>query len=428
MLRPIVRSTWLPLGIVPIAVPAVLIAVLAAAPGVARLSWPHLVWHSTAQLMHEHLLLSAPVAAAGATYVATRISARGRITSQPYARRAGSSVLLRTLLVLCAAFVGAFVVGMAPLLVRTSLLAENSTPAILPMVTGLVGMIVAVVVGYTVGIVVSSTWVWPLVLVGAFVVLAMPAEMPRLAAVVPVTSWELGLQWREATAFQLYRLTVLILIGLLAARIAVRALKRVNRWRRPSALTALLTVGTAAFIVLPFQVDLTRIEWAGPVDGVCEQDGQVTYCVHPARASQLGAMRSGTERVLAWTGVPDDDSVLVVDAALASADDDPSGGVVWIYLGSDVAPEQSSTEDTAYFMSGFPSCEGPTSERATIQSKSLAHELNVALVSVSTAENTDDHRVERGPFAGLNAREFSEWYDANAGRIRECALSDSDLR
>lgn len=427
MLRQVSRSTWLPLGVLPVAIPAVLVAVVAAAQGFARLSWPHLLWHSTSQVMHEHLLLAAPVAAAGATYFASRVSARGRITSQPYAARAGNDVLLRSLLVLCVVFVGAYTTGLAPLIVLTIMRAENSGPGVLPVATGLLGMVVAVMAGYAIGILLSSTWAWPLVLVGTFVALALPAEDPRLIAISPVTSWELGLQWTETTAFQLYRIAFMVLICILAVRVGSRALSRAKRWHRPSGPTFLIALVAGTFVVLPFQLDLTRIEWSEPSAAECERHDTVTYCVHPARASQLPSMRSGIDNVLAWTGTPGDGALEVLDAALATADDDTAAGVIWAYLGPDVDPTTSSAEDAAHFMSGSAACTSAAVDPATIENKSLAHELNRALISVANAGAPLGQRMQGGVFAGLALPEFKTWYTTNAVKIRTCALATSDL-
>lgn len=419
MKRPTHHLGW-PLSRLTVAIPALLIFVVAllAKDDVSdSLNLPYQIWVTTSAQFHEKLLLAGPIAAAAANFYAGRVDVPSRLFGQPWAPRSGSQNFLRHLREMSWAFCAAYTAGLAPLTCMTVIRSGAGGPNVLTMLSGLLGLVALVVIGYGVGIFARTSWTSPLVLVAVFILMQSTTFNPTLRFVVPVTHSPPLLGEVESVAGTTYRISFFVAVACGLGLLVARALARPRRLGKPSIVGMIVLAILAGAIAAPILLQPRLIVGESDRPHSCSTVGKVQYCVHSGRSSQLSAMKAAAQSVFSITGVPKQ-LHQVTDAALV-VDNNSKVGRETVVVG--LYPDESTVGYTARAVAqrttdACPPPDGRGSERAVI-----GDELTDAVlhnVGVSTGIGR-----QSSPFDRLSRRQLHTWWTKHATAIDKCALT-----
>jgi hypothetical protein len=309
-----------PLGPLPIVLPSLGIIVAVGLSTSTMLPWPYQEWIQTSAEFHQQNAFAGPIAAAAATYFAGRLTPPGRIFALPFAARAGALTARRHLLVLNGSFLVAHLVGFIPLVVATVRKAEHGGPAVLTVLSGLLGLVAAITVGYLLGVVGRSALLAPVSFVLMFTVTVLGTGGDRFAALAPVLHIRPPLGSVETLPFAGYRIAFFVLV-ITASWFAVTMLLRQHRdgIRRPPLLALAPLLLPAVLVVPPPMRTPALFEFEASPPRVCETHRGVEYCVHAGHRSQLALMTATSDAVLKRYGAPAPTVSRVYDEALRGA-------------------------------------------------------------------------------------------------------------
>lgn len=388
-------------------------------------------WVRTFAEFHEHLVLAAPIAAASATYYAGRLTGRSMLFSQASASRAGYPVLVRHLRALTIPFTLAYLAGLVPLTVLTAVRAETFSWHVLPAVTGILGLIAAICVGYAVGAITGGSWFSPVVLVLMFAVVQSTQVVPsRFAAVSPVTAFPPSLGRHEAMPLVAYRIAFLLFV-IAAVCLIVGTLFETNS---PAALRTPIPVLSVLVVIAGVVAPMV---WRPAILVADEQrprrceTGVVRYCVHEGHASRLSMMRAAGDRMLTGVGGARQGVEEVLDAALAGPGDIVSDRTVWVHLYPGSHTDQYTATAIASVTSGAHECArrfGHDLPGDVPQEMIIATALGEAMVGVW---GPGSPATPGGPFAerlaGTAPAALGKWLTDNADAVRGCRLTEGML-
>ncbi|SDP93456.1 hypothetical protein SAMN04487905_114109 [Actinopolyspora xinjiangensis] len=436
MIRP---SRW-PLGWLPLLLPAISIALAVFSQTLETFSWPYQVWARTSQLfVSEPLIFAVPLSAAAAAYAAGRLTGPDRITNLASSLRSGAPVVIRQLGSLGCVFTASYVLGMLPLVVLTTLTAHAGGPSPLPVLTGLLSVLTATAVGYFAGVLATTAWIAPLVLVLGFLVIQLNmASQGSFREVIPLTYDGAGVGQVANLPVVGYRLAFLLLVTTVTSLLASRALARSRRWKIPSWSTAGMIVLVLVMSLAPLGTDPRLAKAASEPPRTCRTEAGVRYCVHQAHRPELDELITAAEPVYqAYGNVPAHgeqvwDSALLDGSRAGSTPDDVVSVGIRIRAGR-TDSMRSPQRQLAYGLAGSTSCAirfpehvQPSMARAVLESRhpaDIATELSYWLAG--RAEQTSGLRPRTSDipaFDGVPPQEVRTWIASHERRITECAL------
>lgn len=435
------RPTVLPLGILPTAIPAVLIVAAALSETAHMWRWRYQEWPYTSAQFHEQpLTLVVPLAAAGAAHYAGRLTKSHRIFALPSSPRSGSRVAARHLSTLCTAFVGSYLLGMLPIVVLTAFEATAGGPGVFAVLLGLLAVATATTVGYLAGVLAGTAWIAPLMLVLGFVTIQLNAGTDLFLATVPVTHDIATLGEAPNTPVLTYRIAFVVLLASITMIMAARALRRVRRWKIPSVLSLGMVGLVVVMTVLPMGRTPTLYADAADPPRQCRTVNRVQYCVHQGHSEQLDAIISAASPLFDQYGRTPERAARVWDDALGRAPRS-SHGTQYPAIPVRIHPINSVTtlirnaqSRVAYRLAGMRACqrryphrEPAGSSRAVLTSShpadiatELAHWL---LGRAESAAGLPPQSSTFPAFQGTGAHEVRRWIAEHEHRIATCALS-----
>ncbi|WP_051772762.1 hypothetical protein [Saccharothrix sp. NRRL B-16314] len=414
-----------PLGVWPVLLPVLAITgVVVAATGAMR-AWPYQEWVQTSAEFHQQNALTAPIAAAAATYFAGRLLPPSRIFALPSATRAGRQTVARHLGLLIGAFVGAYLLGLLPLVVVTVSGAEYGGPDLGVMLTGVLGLVLATAIGYLVGAVTRTAMTAPLSFVLLFGATALGSGGDTFSALAPVLHIKPVLGVVQSTPFVVYRLAFLTAstIAVVWATVGLVRRHRANRRFRGSGLALLPLLIPAVLVVPPLLSKPALFAYEAETPSVCRAVNGVEYCVHEGHRSRLGIMIAATDAALTRHGgsAP---FTRVYDEALRGR---PVNGTdVWRAQARDTVlwvpvqphnPSESRPVQAVGVLSGLGPCH-QLRGTADPESVRLAGDLGRWLDGTAAPGNV---------FTGMPDSSVQRWIAANGDRIAGCGLTPETL-
>ncbi|MBA0127595.1 hypothetical protein H0B56_18785 [Haloechinothrix sp. YIM 98757] len=341
----------------------------------------------------------------------------------------------RHLAVLMVLLTGAYCVGLAPLVISTIAGAEHGAPYLLSMLTGVAGMLAAIAVGYTAGVLSGTAWLAPITFACVFAGIGIAAhEVRGLEAAIPVSGSTGTLGMVEPYSLLVYRLAACAIIVGAAAWFSARALRRSRRWKVPSPTSSAIAVILIATILLPVSNPPALFAKEGDLPASCTTASGVEYCVHAGQASQLDLMRDTTRKLLAVSGVQPQELRRVWSVALAddagagdSADGNVDSSTVWIglYPGNDTATETAFA--VAQRLSGLEACGAVPSGTVTDFRNGVGAAQAFYIAMLRSAGHPDQGYAVETPFDHLSSDELASWGARHAEAIRNCALNETDM-
>ncbi|MFC4859173.1 hypothetical protein [Actinophytocola glycyrrhizae] len=290
------------------------------------LGWPHPLWVQTSAQFHQQFTWAGLIAGTAACWYAVQFHQVDRIWVQPRAPRLGAPVVVRHLTVLVCWWVGAYVVALVPLVVATLASGGVGAPDPLVMVSGVLAMMAAVMLGYALGTVLPALVMVPITAAGFYALLVVGhAAGDSYAVVAPVLFLEPELGQRESPVLVVFRIAVFVAVAVAGAGLAIRCLHRVQaglanrtgqRWRRAAdiamyaAVPAVLITGSVIQRPAVFAVDEQPL-------AVCEVHREIRYCVHTDQQARLPALIDSVDPVIARYGTTPDVLTQVWDQSLA---------------------------------------------------------------------------------------------------------------
>ncbi|ASU84874.1 hypothetical protein CDO52_20615 [Nocardiopsis gilva YIM 90087] len=302
-------------------------------------------WTHTSGVIAERTRLPAVLAATSSALIASRLTPRTRIFAQAWQVRAGWPTVGCHVLAALGWFLGAYLLGLLPLLWQTAARVDYGIPD--PLVVGgaFLGLAALVALGYLVGAVLAAPLAVPAAAGAALLILYLPDVLGQWGALAPAVAADpphLGM--REERPFAAFRLAffslVVVVAGVLAAHVV-----RVGRRQSVApygVATVMLGVGLA---VVPQYPAWAWVEYDPRKPKVCEDRASVRVCVHRGHEAELAAAAERADRLVDAYGPGAVDFHEVRDLSLARSHDDvvigARQGVVWLRIRPGWAAEHS---------------------------------------------------------------------------------------
>jgi hypothetical protein len=447
--REAVGGWWWPLGWVAVVAPAVVIAVVVVVLTWPMVGWPFPLWVQTSAQFHQQFTWPGLVAGTGACWHAVRFHRgpriRGRLdTSDRDASGSdvsgsgtvGASVVGRHLRVLVSWWVGAYVVGLVPLVVATAVAGGVGAPDGLVMVSGVLAMVAAVVVGYAVGTVVPS-WVAVGVTAVGFGGLLVAGWVggDEYVVLAPVLYLEPVLGQRESPALVVVRIAVFVAVAMASGGLAARCARRIGAgerrwWRRVAdvvvhgAAPVVLIVATVVARPAMFVVDERPA-------AVCEVRREIRYCVNLAHQPRLGALIASVDPVIARYGTAPGVATQVWDQSLAFGPIDIE--VARTLQIAFLNPDGSIDTDLPGVLAGIYSCPpGTPSGQNDVATAPRGGHADQAKRLAEARRDIQRFLLERdkppaGVFAGMSVPEVERWLAEHHQQLHTCTLTPDQL-
>lgn len=416
-----------PLGPLPVVLPGIAIFAIVLASTVHMFSWPYQEWIRTSAEFHQQNAFAAPVAGAAATYYAGRLTPPSRIFALPTAARAGYPTVVRHILVLNGSFLAAYVLGLIPLLIATTRDAEYGAPSVLVIVTGILGISAAIVVGYFLGVLGRSALLTPVSFVLLFAATMAGTSGDRFSALAPVLHMSPALGQLESLPFVVYRIAFLVCVVTVLILVSGRLLKEHRGWSRWPRPQSLMLAAVPVLMVVPPLADKPALfdsESAPP--RVCEVRRGVEYCVHAGHRSQLQPMIEAVDPVIEVYGITPRRVARVYDSALlgaTQAGDSP----VWFHLDPN-NPVHTDLVSVTAVLSGWANC------FEKYRPELLAQRVTApAGEAIGLAQGLDGWLKFHGappdgrPFRKVSLSVMQDWIARNDDRISSCSLRKEDV-
>jgi hypothetical protein len=396
MTRPHRSLSW-PLGPLPVALPAGLLFAVTLLSTTGMLRWHFQEWVITSAQFHQLTAFTAPVAGAAATYYSGRLLAPDRVYAPALARRSPYAVIRRDLLLLTAWFVTAYLLGLVPLTVATALHAEAGHAEPLVMLSGVLALVAAVVVGYLAGLLARTALFTPVTFLLLLAVAVAGFSGDTFAGLAPVLHVDPALGQRESTPLVLYRLAFLMLVITVGTLLAAKAVRE-RRVRRSA--PSIRAVGLCALLLMVASVSLLNqpalfvLERHPPT--ACADVARVQVCVHAGHRGQLDNLVDAMAPVLTAYGVPDRRLGRVYDRALLGLHEDLPGDhrTLWYDVHPSIA-QRAGLPAVSAALAGMDACLAKAPEDQQSESRQLALALHQWLEDGGTADS--DNAFARAP-------------------------------
>jgi hypothetical protein len=442
--RHAVRTSWWPLGPAVVVGPALLIVAVVLVMTWPMLGWPYPLWIQVSAQFHQQFTFAGLVAGTAACWYATRLHPTDRIWAQPRAPRLGAPAVTRHLTVLVSWYVGAYLVALVPLVVATLVAGGVGSPDPLVMLSGVLAMVAAVMLGYALGALVPSTVMVVITAVAFFALLVVGnVGGESYAVVAPVLYLEPELGQRESPVMVVFRIAVFVAVAVAAAGLATRCLHRLATgatplWRRIGDV-ALYAAVPVVLIVVSLVQRPVLFEVDQRPEAVCEVQRDIQYCVNVEHRPRLAALIDEVDPIIARYGaVPDDLVTQVWDQSLA-----------WGPIDMDVAqtlqiawldPDGVIESDIAGALSGIYSCSlGPNTDTTSQDTNPTSPQAGGAEQADEQADKvanlpgdvlrflTEPAEPPSGAFAGMTVPEVQRWLTQHQQQLHTCTLTAGEL-
>ncbi len=405
--------SWWPLGPVSVALPTVAIICVVVGMTWPMLDWSYPLWVQTSAQFHQQFPWPGMIAGAYACWYATVLHAKDRIWMRPGAPRLGAPAAARHLTTLVAWLAGAYLLGLAPLVVST--VGGFGTPDPLVMVSGVLAIVAVVALGYALGTVVPSIAMVPLVAIGIYALcVAGSAFSARFAAVAPMLDLEPRLGQQESLPFVVFRIALFVVVAVAAAGLAGKAMTRLRVWRSvvDSAVYLALPAALVTVALVRPPVVFTAVESAA----TCTELRNIRYCVHEGNRERLADLVRVVDPVIVRYGSKPENIDQVWDKALVPhpRDIELDRGIEVASLTPDGAIETEVTTAAA----GIYACpwDGRSDERDEL------------LLGVAA---DIDHYLSTGAREGWLARmsvaDVQQWLATHQKQLHDCTLTKDQL-
>lgn len=404
--------------------PALLITTMVVVTTQPMLSWPYQEWIRTSAEFHQQNALTAPIAAAAATYFAGRLTPPNRIFALPSAVRVGGAMVARHLLLLGASFIIAYLAGLIPLVLATVRSAQHGYPAPAVIVSGLLGLCAAVCVGYLIGVIGRTAFLAPLSFVLMVAVSVAGYGGDTYSALIPVLHVTPSLGMREAIPFVTYRIAFFITVIVVGYAVAARLLDQHREHTRLPPFRSVVLLGIPILLTVPPLIK-TPVLFESEADPprICATRNSVEYCLHAGHRTELSVMVATADEMLATYGTPTPRAARVWDSALrGTRSADPS--VIWYGLEPD-DPSTSSIVSVAWALSGYQACVERYGDEAATTSEAAS--------AFAVAEALNAWLLHKGappkgyPLYGVPVDVVQRWIALQDARIATCSLRAEDL-
>jgi hypothetical protein len=315
------------------------------------------------------------------------------------------------------------------------------------MLSGVLAMVAAVMLGYALGTVVPSLMMVPITAAGFYVLLVVGhAAGDSYAVVAPVLYLEPELGQRESPALVVVRIAVFVAVAVAAAGLATRCLRcvasgvatGVSHLRRRVAdvavyvaVPAVLIAGTVIERPAVFAVDERP-------PAVCEVQREIRYCVNVEHQPRLAALIDSVDPVFARYGTTPDVVTQVWDQSLAfgpidievahtlqvaflnpdgSVETDIPGALAGIYSCAFGASAQDGTQDDAQHQADDQGGAGGGE-----QAEKMADVPGDVLRFLAASDEPPG-----GVFAGMSVLDVQWWIGQHQQRLHTCTLTAEEL-
>lgn len=432
-----VRNSWWPLGPAAVVAPAVLIVAVVLVMTWPMLGWPYPLWVQTSAQFHQQFTWAGLVAGTAACWYASQLHPADRIWTQPRAPRLGAPIVTRHLTVLVSWYVGAYLLALIPLVVATIVHGGIGTPDPLAMLSGVLAMVAAVMLGYALGTAVPSMVMVPITAAAFYALLVVGnAGGDSYAVVAPVLHLEPELGQRESLALVVFRIAVFVAVAVAAAGLATRCLHRLATgasqvWRRLADAAMYVAVPLVLVVVSLIQRPALFTVDERPA-AVCETQRGIRYCVNVEHRPRLAALIDTVDPILARYGATPDDVVTQVwDQSLAFGPIDIDIArtlqIAWL------DPDGVIETDIPGALAGIYSCSLGSSADTTapeLSAHSDTEEQGRELENVPgdiLRFLTEPTEPPSGAFAGMSVPEAQRWLAQHQQRLHTCTLTAEEL-
>jgi hypothetical protein len=295
-------------------------------------------------------------------------------------------------------FVGAYLVGLLPLVVCTVLAGGVGSADPLAMLSGVLAMVAAVALGHALGTIVPSMVMVPIVAAGFYALFMVGS------AVAPVLDLEPGLGQRESMPLLVFRIALFTMITASAFRLAI---ERTRRWRKIVDVAA-YAAGPAALIVISLIRPPVVFTVEAQPSPSCTERHHIRYCVHPANASRLGDLVRTVDPIIVRFGTKPTNVDQVWDQALTlhPIDVDVARGLEVAWLNPDGTIETQLAETIA----GVHACD--------------AKKLSQVATDISNYLSTGS---PAGTLSTMSVAEAQRWIARNQEQLHTCSLNRDQL-
>ncbi|GAB3449003.1 hypothetical protein [Actinophytocola sediminis] len=434
-----VRKSWWPLGPTAVVAPSVAIVAVVLVMTWPMLGWPYPLWVQTSAQFHQQFTWAGLIAGTAACWYATQLHPADRIWVQPRAPRLGVPIVTRHLTVLVTWYVGAYLLALIPLVVATLTHGGIGAPDPLAMLSGVLAMAAAVLLGYALGTVVPAMVMVPITAAAFYALLVVGhAGGDNYAVVAPVLHLEPELGQRESPALVVFRIAVFVAVSVAAASLATRCLRRLatggsQAWRRLADAAMYVSVPVVLIVVSLVQRPALFAVDEQPA-AVCETQRGIRYCVNVEHQPRLAALIDTVDPILARYGATPDDLVTQIwDQSLAFGPIDVDIArtlqIAWL------DPDGVIETDIPGALAGIYSCTlGPGTDATSPELS--AHTGAGADEQARELENlpgdilrflTEPTEPPSGAFAGMSVPEVQRWLARHQQQVHTCTLTSEEL-
>lgn len=379
------------------AVPAAAIVIVVLAGTWPMLSWPYPLWVQTSAQFHQQFTWAGLIAGTTACWQATR--------HRPH------------LAGLVSWLVGAYLAALLPLVVCTVLVGGVGAPDPLAMLSGVMAMVAAVAVGYTLGTVVPSVVMVPIVAIGFYAL--------RIAggtyAASPVLNLEPGLGQHESMPLLVFRITLFSAIsaaavGLTGKSLARRATDTPQPWRKVVDIATYAAV-PATLITISLIHPPAVFTASNPPPMSCTERHGIHYCVHADNQPRLAELVRTVDPMVVRFGTTPANLNRVWDYALTfhPIDAELARGLEIAWLNSD-GTLRTQVSDT---MAGVQAC----ATAATQDQQSGTRRAQVA-ADISDYLSTG---TTFGTLATMSVTDVQQWIAQHQQQLHTCTLPPDQL-
>lgn len=362
-------SPW-PLGWTTVLFPGAVIALLSWIGGRYITDQRYGIWVTTSAQFHESLTFAGPVAAAAGCFFGARLAARRSLLSLPISARTGLHTAVRHIIVVSAYCILGYVLGLIPVLVFTLRSATAGSLDVPVAATGIVAIMLAVAIGYAIGVAAKSIFVVPLSALVVFLLLQFPNLLSSgWAGAIPVQMIIPDAGQYENPTVVTYRIffeIAAILAMVVVAGIIVHARPH---YGRTFPVVAAVVVPLAILVVpVWYTPNLFSVETDAPM--ICRHTDQgVQVCVHAAHETDLAALTDTADVIFSSYGSIPGHAHAVYDRALGYSIPADRHGVLAVTVDPGPPSQSLGAQEIAFVLAGRTACSPSSGDPETDEAR-----------------------------------------------------------
>ncbi|MBB6170792.1 hypothetical protein HNR23_000852 [Nocardiopsis mwathae] len=431
------RACW-PLPPLLLALPSLAITLLTAYATADQLSLTAPDWTHTSGLIADGMRLPTVVAAAAAGLIACRLTPRTRIFAQTWQSRTGWPSVWRQAVPALGWFLGAYLLGLVPLLWRTAQGAGHGGPDLLVVGGVLVEFAAVVALGYLVGAAIANPLAVPAAAGVALLTLYLPGALGAWSGFTPaVVADRPYLGMREERPFAAFRLGMSAFVLIVAAVLADRLMRGGRSWSAASYGPAAVLLAVAVALIPPYPA-WGWVEYAPDKPQLCQDDPAVRVCVHQGHAAYLTDTTKRAAALVGAYGAEAVDFTEIRDLSLARSHADvlvgEREGVLWLRIrpGWDAERDVAATLTRRLVPDTAVACGSEGVARLDPEAEPEQRRAAVLVELGAWLEGDASGGAEGGPsedslFGAASEDEVRAWIGEARGSIAACQVDPEDL-